>query len=35
MSDQGLKTIGTIVEVMAEAENLLAHKQAVTVRLQA
>jgi histidinol dehydrogenase len=28
-----LKNIGTAVEVMAEAEQLLAHKNAVTIRL--
>jgi histidinol dehydrogenase len=31
---QGLQNIGTAVEVMAEAEGLRAHKNAVTIRLQ-
>ena len=31
----GLKNIGTAVEIMAEAEGLTAHKNAVTVRLKA
>ncbi len=35
VSDLGLRNIGNVVEVMAEAENLHAHKQAVSVRLQA
>ncbi len=34
LTEQGLQLIGTTVEVMAEAEGLLAHKNAVTIRLQ-
>ena len=33
ISKEGLKSIGPIIEVMAEAEDLFAHKNAVTVRL--
>lgn len=33
VSQEGLKNIGTTVELMAEAEQLLAHKNAVTIRL--
>jgi len=33
-SERGLRHIGPTVEVMAEAENLHAHKRAVTIRLQ-
>lgn len=33
ISEQGIKNIGTAIEVMAEAEMLEAHKNAVTVRL--
>jgi len=31
---EGLKKLGPVIEVMAEAEALTAHKQAVTIRLQ-
>ena len=33
ISPEGLKNIGNTVEVMAEAEGLMAHKNAVTIRL--
>jgi len=33
VSEVGLKNIGPSVELMAEAENLMAHKNAVTIRL--
>ena len=33
VSKEGLKNIGEAVEVMAQAEQLMAHKQAVTIRL--
>ena len=33
VSELGLKNIGPSVEMMAEAENLMAHKNAVTIRL--
>ena len=33
ISPQGIQNIGTAIEIMAEAEGLLAHKNAVTVRL--
>jgi len=33
ISKEGLKSIGPIIEIMAEAEDLFAHKNAVTVRL--
>ena len=34
LSDEGIKKIGSAIEIMAEAEQLLAHKNAVTVRLK-
>jgi len=34
LSGNGIKNIGTSIELMAEAENLFAHKNAVTVRLK-
>ncbi len=34
LSKEGLKNLGPAVEVLAEAEGLYAHKQAVTLRLQ-
>lgn len=34
ITEEGLKTIGPAIELMAEAEELIAHKQAVTLRLQ-
>ncbi|MFR8634628.1 MAG: histidinol dehydrogenase [Barnesiella intestinihominis] len=34
MSSEGLKNLGPVIEEMAEAERLEAHKEAVTVRLQ-
>lgn len=34
LSREGLKNIGNTVEIMAEAEDLMAHKLAVTVRLK-
>ncbi len=34
LSREGLKNIGKTVEVMAEAEELMAHKRAVSIRLQ-
>lgn len=34
LSEEGIKTLGPTVEVMAEAEQLQAHKNAVTLRLQ-
>ena len=34
LSEQGIRSIGHAVELMAEAEQLDAHKQAMTVRLQ-
>jgi histidinol dehydrogenase len=34
ISKEGLKSIGNTVELMAEAEQLMAHKNAVTVRLK-
>lgn len=33
LSEQGLQNIGNTVEVLAEAEGLLAHKNAITIRL--
>jgi histidinol dehydrogenase len=33
ISPEGLKNIGNTVEIMAEAESLIAHKNAVTIRL--
>ncbi|MES2797815.1 MAG: histidinol dehydrogenase [Bacteroidota bacterium] len=35
ISEQGLQNVGPIVELMAEAESLIAHKNAVTIRLNA
>ncbi|SHL46133.1 histidinol dehydrogenase [Myroides odoratimimus] len=34
LTKQGLKNIGKIIEVMAEAEELIAHKNAVSIRLK-
>ena len=34
ITKQGLQNIGPIIELMAEAEQLDAHKQAVSIRLQ-
>ena len=34
ISSEGLKILGPVIETMAEAELLLAHKNAVTLRLQ-
>ncbi|OYU67600.1 MAG: histidinol dehydrogenase [Cytophagaceae bacterium BCCC1] len=34
ISKEGIKNLGPIVEIMAEAEQLFAHKNAVTVRLE-
>jgi histidinol dehydrogenase len=34
LSAQGIKNIGLAIEIMAEAEQLIAHKNAVTVRLK-
>ncbi|WP_448520572.1 histidinol dehydrogenase [Rhodoflexus sp.] len=34
ISEEGLRHIGPVVEIMAEAEHLHAHRQAVTIRLQ-
>ncbi|MFN5310017.1 MAG: histidinol dehydrogenase [Candidatus Kapaibacterium sp.] len=34
LSIEGIKTLGPTIEVMAEAEQLMAHKYAVTLRLQ-
>ena len=34
ISEQGLKNIGSAIEYMAEAEELLAHKNAVSIRLK-
>lgn len=34
LTEQGLRNVGPIVEVMAEAEGLEAHKRAISVRLQ-
>jgi histidinol dehydrogenase len=33
LSPKGLKNIGPVIESMAEAEQLIAHKQAVSIRL--
>ena len=33
MTSQGLTSIGNAIEIMAEAEGLMAHKNAVTIRL--
>lgn len=35
LSEEGIKNIGSTVEIMAEAEELFAHKNAVTLRLNA
>lgn len=35
LSEEGLKTLGPAVEIMAEAEELRAHRQAVSLRLEA
>lgn len=34
INEEGLKNIGNTIEIMAEAEQLLAHKNAVSIRLQ-
>jgi len=34
ISEEGIKNIGPVVEVMAEAEELIGHKNAVTIRLK-
>nr|MBP6620020.1 histidinol dehydrogenase [Leadbetterella sp.] len=34
ISKEGIKNLGPCVEIMAEAEQLFAHKNAVTVRLE-
>lgn len=34
ITKEGLKSLGSVVEVMAEAENLLGHKNAVSIRLK-
>jgi len=34
LTEEGIKNIGNAVEIMAEAEELLAHKNAVSIRLQ-
>ena len=34
ISEKGIKNLGPVIEQMAEAENLLAHKNAVTIRLK-
>jgi histidinol dehydrogenase len=34
ITTSGLKNLGPVVEIMAEAEHLQAHKNAVTVRLK-
>ncbi len=34
ISDEGLKNIGNYIEIMAEAEDLAAHKNAVSIRLK-
>jgi histidinol dehydrogenase len=34
ISEEGLKNIGSAIEYMAEAEELLAHKNAVSIRLK-
>jgi len=34
ISPKGIKNIGSVIEVMAEAENLSAHKNAVSIRLK-
>jgi histidinol dehydrogenase len=34
ISSKGIKNIGAVIETMAEAENLMAHKNAVSIRLK-
>jgi histidinol dehydrogenase len=34
ISEKGIRNIGSVIETMAEAENLSAHKNAVTIRLK-
>jgi histidinol dehydrogenase len=34
ITEEGIRNIGPVVEAMAEAESLDAHKKAVTIRLQ-
>ncbi len=34
ISEQGLQNLGNVIETMAEAENLIAHKNAVSIRLK-
>ena len=34
LSKEGINTIGKAIEIMAEAEELFAHKNAVTIRLK-
>jgi histidinol dehydrogenase len=34
LSKEGIKNIGPAIEIMAETEQLMAHKNAVTVRLK-
>ncbi|MBS1232191.1 MAG: histidinol dehydrogenase, partial [Bacteroidetes bacterium] len=34
MSAEGLKNLGPVIELMAEAEQLYGHKNAVTLRLK-
>ena len=34
ITKQGIKTLGSTIELMAEAEGLMAHKNAVTIRLK-
>ena len=34
LSKEGLKTLGPAIEIMAEAEELFGHKNAVTIRLK-
>ncbi|RLD69394.1 MAG: histidinol dehydrogenase [Bacteroidetes bacterium] len=34
ISKQGLQNLGNVIEIMAEAENLIAHKNAVSIRLE-
>ena len=34
ISSKGIKNIGSVIEIMAEAENLSAHKNAVSIRLK-
>ena len=34
LTKTGLQTLGPVVEIMAEAENLIGHKQAVSIRLK-